>query len=264
LPILTPRDLHCSGAEALASELPEGEAALPPKRSWTSLSTPIDGPLGLRGDVADKAQWEALAYDVKVDTAGRLAAILPSAAIQERDLAEAFGPWAMDANRGRANRWQEDFGPEPTLAWLQNIRPSCLFADPTSLKNLLAIAEPGCLTVDDVVIWRPAGSAVLGEQCRRTFSARLIEVVASDLCGFVAFPSGAGDFAPALETSITEIVDDSGAPCRAGEAGRLVTTGLYSYLRPVIRLDLGLRVVPNEASPGGGSAAGRPSFRILR
>jgi phenylacetate-CoA ligase len=264
LPIVTGNDLRRLGPEGLASALPDGEEALPPSRSWTSLSTPMDGPLGLLGDIADKAQWEFVAYSFGVDTTARLVAILPSTAIGRGDLAEAFEPWSIDAHRGRANRLPDHLDPATTLTFLENIQPACLFADPLSVRRLLDVARPGRLVIKDILVWQPARQAALAVECRHVFGARLIEVVASSLCGFLASACPSGPFVPAFETTFVEVVDADGCPCRPGQPGQLVLTALYSYHRPVIRHDVGLRAVWENGESLDKLSSGRPSFRLLR
>src|SRR3954451_25350321 len=102
VPALTGDDLRRLGPEGLASGLQDGEVALPLSRTWTSLSTPIDGPLGVLGEMADKAQWEFLGYSAGSDPTGRVPAILPSRALRPRDITEAFEPCSIDAHGGRA------------------------------------------------------------------------------------------------------------------------------------------------------------------
>jgi phenylacetate-CoA ligase len=264
LPIVTGNDLRRLGPEALASALPDGEEALPLSRSWTSLSTPIDGPLGLLGDIADKAQWEFVAYSLGVDTTARLVAILPSAAIERGDLADAFGPWSIDAHRGRATRLPDHLDPGTMLTFLENIQPACLFADPLSVRRILDVARPGRLVIKDILVWQPARQAALAVECRHVFGARLIEVVASSLCGFLASACPSGPFVPAAETTFVEVVDPNGRPCRPGQPGQLLATALYSYYRPVIRHDLGLRAVWEHSGLLDKLSTGRPTFRVLR
>ena len=269
LPVATRDDL--ARPDALAAALPEGEAALPPARSWTGLATPIAGPLGAAADIADRAQWEALAGEASIDASGRLVAVLPSAAILPGDLAEAFGPWSVDAHAGRANRWPEAMDVGATLAWLADIRPDCLFAEPGWVARLCAAAGPGRLAVRDVLVWRPAvgltetglaeatrADATFAETCRRVLGARLTQALASDLCGFIAYPCPCGGFSAEPGLVIAEIVDGAGRPCRTGEPGRLVATALHAYLRPAIRHDLGLAAAWAEEP-----RAGRRRFRVL-
>jgi hypothetical protein len=251
------------GAAGLASELPEGEEALPPLRPWTSLSTPIEGPLGLLGEVADKAQWEFLIDSFGVDTSGRLAAMLPTAAILPGDLGEAFEPWSIDAHQGRANRWPDRFDPAATLAWLDNIQPARLFADPPAIERLLDMAGPGRLALNDILLWQPTRRAGFADRCRRAFGARVIEAVASSLSGFIASAGPAGSFVPAAETTFVEIVDEGGYPCGPGEPGRLLATALYSYHRPVIRHHVGLSAVWEDEGPRDPLSPDRRKFNLL-
>ena len=257
LPVIAAED-HATIADAfLADELPPQEFALE-EPSWTTVSTPIEGPFGLLADVADKGQWEYLLRRFEVDTSGRLAAILPPASLRAGDVAEPFGPWSIDAHRGRAHRWSEAFAPDATLAWLDHIRPACLFLRPAMLERLFGSARPGRLEVAEILLAGPALRSETRGRCEAVFGARLIEAVTS-AGGFVAGAEPDGLFVPATETAIVEIVDGSGRLSRPGEPGRLVATALYGYRRAVLRQDTGLRAAWSDHT----SECGRRCFRVL-
>lgn len=261
IPILSLEAWRGLGQAGRATDLPDGEQVLPGGEAWVTVSTPLDSPHGRLVEIADAAQWQFLIHDRRLDTAGRLVAILPESVLRPGDLAEPFGPWALDARSGRANRWSDRFDAGQTLAWLENVRPACLFADNRTIERLLATAGARDLTIDDILLWQPALSRSLADGCRNIFGARLIEVIASPACGFVASGRDDGSFAPALETCWVEIVDEAGRCCETGEPGCLIATALYSYHRPVIRLDLGLRAAWDEAGPSNGPV--RRGFRLL-
>lgn len=249
LPIQTDADLRRIGPDGFATVLPEGEAPLPGPRSWTSLSTPLDAPLGRLADIADRAQWEFLAHSQAVETTGRLAALLPATSIGPGDIADPVEPWSIDAPRGRAHRFFDHLDPEATLAWLENVRPDGLFAHPAAVAQLLTLARPGRLGLRDILVWQPGRRAGFADECLRVFGARLIEAVVSTAFGLVASAEPTGSFVPALETAHVEVVDPAGHPCGAGQPGRLVATSLYAYHRPVLRHDLGLGAMWDEDSP---------------
>lgn len=257
LPVIAEDERSSTSDAFLAAELPSQEFA-PDERSWTTVSTPIEGPVGLLADVADKGQWEYLLRRFEVDTSGRLAAILPPASLNSGDVAEPFGPWSIDAHRGRAHRWSEAFAPDATLAWLDHIRPACLFLRPAMLERLLEAARPGRLDVSEILLAGPAPRSETGGKCEAVFGARLIEAVTS-VGGFVAGAEPDGVFVPAIETAIVEILDGNGRPRRPGEPGRLVATALYGYRHAVLRQDTGLRAAWSDHT----SQCGRRCFRVL-
>jgi phenylacetate-coenzyme A ligase PaaK-like adenylate-forming protein len=89
-------------------------------------------------------------------------------------------------------------------------------------------------------------------------------VIASSLCGFVASAGPSELFVPALETMHVELVDHKGRACGPGQPGQLVATALYSYHRPIIRLDLGLRAVWKDCASLETRSPRWPTFRVLR
>lgn len=259
LPILSREQIGRRAADLLCAELPAREEALPDQRSWTSLSTPIEGPLGRLADVADKAQWEELARAAGIDRHGRLAALLPGHALGPGDMGAALEPWSLDANWGRAGRWPSHFPPDIVLDWLANLAPSCLFVDGPTLARLAGAARPGALAIDDVLLWDTGSGGSAAARAAEVWGARVHRAIASDLAGFVAYPHPGGGFAPAIETAFVEIVDDLGRPLDDGRPGRLVVTPLYGYRRPLIRLATGARARWTEI-PGAG---GRGAFEIV-
>jgi phenylacetate-CoA ligase len=63
------------------------------------------------------------------------------------------------------------------------------------------------------------------------------------------------------ETLIVEVVDESGAPCRAGEIGRVLTTDISNFATPIIRYEIGDYAEVGEA---GACGRGLPTLnRIL-
>ena len=62
------------------------------------------------------------------------------------------------------------------------------------------------------------------------------------------------------ESALVELLDDSGAPCRPGDIGRVVVTPLHNFAMPLIRYDIGDRA---EAGAPCGCGRGLPVVKRI-
>lgn len=145
------------------------------------------------------------------------------------------------------------------VEWLRAERPQFLVSFPGTLE-ILVYASQG-KPVDSLRALRSI-SATLTEGMRdRVEQATRLPVYQSyglNEIGIVAHRCESGRYHVNAEHCLVEIVDEAGSPCRAGETGRILVTGLTNYAMPLIRYDTGDLGVAME----GGCDCGRtlPSF----
>jgi phenylacetate-CoA ligase len=121
------------------------------------------------------------------------------------------------------------------------IDPVCLYAYPSFLDALLDAMQNTGIKLRSLrkVL---TGSEVLEDHLRqRTHSIMGVDI--SDNYGsteaFVAWQCPAGKYHVNAEHVVVEIVDENGAPSRAGEMGRVLVTTLQNHLMPLVRYEIG-------------------------
>lgn len=143
------------------------------------------------------------------------------------------------------------------LASLNAWQPRCLYGYASSVALLAAHAEargvrPGlhrlrvvCTTGEPLY---PHQRELIG----RVFGAPVANEFGSRDIGFTAHEAPGGQMLLMSESHIVEVLDPSGAPVSAGEAGEAVITGLTSEVQPFIRYRTGDTVRLVKDTPIGG------------
>jgi len=82
--------------------------------------------------------------------------------------------------------------------------------------------------------------------------ARTVPIYACREIGHIASVCEGGNYHVAVENALVEIVDTQGHDVKFGSRGRVVVTGLYNYVMPFIRYDIGdLAVAGSQSCPCG-------------
>ena len=136
----------------------------------------------------------------------------------------------ITTDTGRLIEMIGDFGPESLLAY-----PSTLAALARE-GAARGIALPGLRHIRTV-------GETLSPQRRadiaRVFTAKISDCYSSQEAGYIASECPDAPLYHLMETVIVEIVDESGAPCREGESGRVIVTDLRNFATPLIRYEIG-------------------------
>ncbi len=108
-----------------------------------------------------------------------------------------------------------------------------------------------------------AQSNAVGEDdrriCQTVFGAPLIEHYSSKEGGQTAHECPNGTLHLNGEAVLVEIIDESGAPCPAGVAGRVILTPFFNTAQPLIRYEVGDMAIPGEPC-----SCGRTSHTLER
>ena len=168
----------------------------------------------------------------------------------------------------RPAHWGICFGPAPLfgfdvtrpvdeqIAWLKTRSAAYLLTYPS---NLIALLERSRETG-----FRPAGLrqvSTLGELlpdgvrelCRTVWDVPLVDAYSAQEVGMIALQCpDHPHYHVQSESLVVEIVDDTGAPCRAGETGRVIITDLHNFATPLVRYAVG-----DHATVGGPCPCGR-------
>jgi phenylacetate-CoA ligase len=142
------------------------------------------------------------------------------------------------------------------LDWLERQAPAYLLTYP-SLAAELAKASlergrglPGLLQV------RTLGESLapdLRALCREAWGVPVADAYSAEEVGYIALQCPEHEhYHVQAESLLVEVLDDDGAACAPGQAGRVVLTDLHNFATPLIRYDIG-----DYAEPGEACACGR-------
>jgi phenylacetate-CoA ligase len=129
---------------------------------------------------------------------------------------------------------------EAQTEWLQKERAQYLVTFPGSLETLVYACQGK--PVDSLLALHSISATLTQGMRDRVESATGLTVHQSyglNEIGTVALRCEAGRYHVNPEHCLVEIVDENGSPCKAGETGRIVVTGLTNFVMPLIRYDTG-------------------------
>lgn len=144
---------------------------------------------------------------------------------------------------------------EEQVAWLLREDPDYLLVYPTVLGEILRHLRRSGERPRRLRQVRTTSEA-LGEDtrllCRDVLGVPLVDIYSAQEVGYLALQCPAHEhYHVQSESVIVEVLDDAGAPCRAGELGRVVVTALHNFATPLIRYELGDYAEVGEACPCG-------------
>ena len=209
-------------------------------------------PIKARGTRLVQFLWDAFTLREHLwqrrDFAGKLAAIRSFPAGMADYPAGAVSPsW------GRSNRGIFETGPSAMLAistptddqleWLRRQKADYLLTFPSALQELLlhckreGIANPGLRQV------RTLSEALSPETralCREVWGLEIADLYSTQENGYLAFQCPEQDaYHVQSESVLLEVLDEAGAPCKPGQAGCVVVTGLHNFAMPLLRYAVG-------------------------
>jgi len=248
LPILTRADIQDAGEQLYSTRVPPEHGK--PSVLHTSGST--GRPIAAARTQLSILFWEAFTQRDHQwqgrDRNGKLAVIRH--AEPGRD---PYPEGTRTPNWGHARRAVYDTGPcvalnvncspEQQVDWLRREQPDYLLSFPTNVARLAEYClEHGIRlsslrqvqTISEVL--RPE----VRELCRRAWSVRVVDMYSSREAGYIALQCPAHEHLHVQSEGIlVEILDENGAPCSAGQVGRVVVTPLHNFAMPLIRYEIG-------------------------
>jgi len=251
IPILTRAEVQAAGAALRAPKLPErhgpahdvhtsGSSGEPVSVASTRLAHLTNAAATLRGH-----QW------FRRSLAGSNVTIQVPKHAADRFRTASWAP----GSSGRSLIYNNRVPVEGLHRWLLADDPDYLQCHPSILRELIHRSaslgrRPGRLcevrTMGEVL--EPGLRAL----CRREWGIPVRDNYSCEELGTLALQCPEHDHMHVQsERAIVEIVDDDGRPCRPGELGRVVVTGLFNYATPLIRYELGDRAIAGEACPCG-------------
>jgi phenylacetate-CoA ligase len=248
IPVLTRAELQAAGPALHSPELPQGHGSTYEISSSGSTGQVVTA----RGSEVVQLFWHAITLREHLwhqrDFGGRLAAIRPFPA----GVAD-FPRGGTSAGWGRSTRGLYRTGPgfllsvvtspEQQAEWLQRVQPDYLLTYPSALRDLLlhcraaGIALPRLREVRTLSELLPPETRAL---CREVWGLAIADIYSTQEAGYLALQCPQAEhYHIQSEVNLVEVLDESGAPCRPGEVGRVVVTPLVNFAMPMIRYVVG-------------------------
>ena len=260
IPILTRADLQ-DAVDAIRTR------ALPRRHGKThhiQTSGSTGRPVRVRGTSVTELFWRAFVLREiawhKRDLSGKLAAI------RYRKKGEAMAPDGL-----HLDRWPPpvgavyETGPSAFLniasdtnaqvQWLVRENPDYLVSYPSNLVALAAICVKKGHRLSQLRQVVTVGETVTDAMRKTIRDAWGVPSTDSYTCeetGYLALQCPDHEhYHVQSENVYLEVVDDDGDPCRPGDVGRVLVTGLHNFATPLIRYELGDYAEVGEACPCG-------------
>jgi phenylacetate-CoA ligase len=264
LPPLVRRDVQSADARFFCSAVPDGHA--PVGENFSSGST--GEPVMVKRTLTNQLDWMANTLRDHLwwgrDFTGRQAVIRASATNHAEQKT-----WGSPANllfrTGPSMRASLNTPIEELVRLLAAFQPTTLLLHPNVLAGITEHSRAHNIRLPSLTTIRTLAETLLPAvraDAEAWFDVRVSDCYSSQELGYIALQCPASGLYHVLaESVIVEILDQNDAPCREGEAGRVVVTDLHNFATPLIRYDVGDWA---EAGPPCKCGRGLPTLtRIL-
>lgn len=241
LPILTRSELQANFDVLKSTRIPAAHGPVAESRTSGSTGRPVRV---LKTGLV-QLMWQAIVLRehrwFKRDLTGKLAAIRQG--VKEAE-ADGWGPATDVLTRaGRSATLPISTDVEAQLAWLERQQPDYLLSYPSNLAELARRSLARGIRFPRLREVRSFGEILtpdVRELCRQAWNVPVTDAYSSDEAGYMALQCpGHEHYHVQSENVLVEILDERGAPCGPGEAGRVVVTPLHNFALPLIRYELG-------------------------
>lgn len=258
LPILQRRELRAAGDMFRSRRVPREHGALTKVQTSGSTGTPITA----YGTQVTAVFWSAFTLREHLwqgrDLSGRFAAIRPEGSLEpgRGRRRSGWGPATDTVYRCGDSFLLSSRTDIPTQAdWLREVDPHYLLSLPS---NLIALARH-CRDHGDVMPAlrevRSYGEVVsdeLRDICRAVWNVPVKDMYSAQEIGYMALQCPQHTHYHVMgEGVLLEVLDAAGRACAPGEVGRVVVTNLHNFALPLIRYEVGDRVILGEACSCG-------------
>jgi phenylacetate-CoA ligase len=242
LPPLVRRDVQSADAKFFCSAVPEGHA--PIGENFSSGST--GEPVMVKRTLINQLDWMAITMRDHLwwgrDFAGRQAVIRASATAHAEQKT-----WGSPANvlfqTGPSMRASLNTPIEELVRLLAAFKPNTLLLHPNVLAGITEHCRAHNVKLPGLESIRTLAETLVPHvrtDAEEWFGVRIADCYSSQELGYIALQCPtSGLYHVMAETVIVEVLDENDAPCREGEAGRVVVTDLHNFATPMIRYDVG-------------------------
>jgi phenylacetate-CoA ligase len=141
------------------------------------------------------------------------------------------------------------------VEWLARRRAPYLATMPSGALGIAHAVTPEqgrALGIEVVILTGETVPDGTRELIAERLGARIVPIYACREIGHIASECEAGRYHVGVENALVEIVDNEGRDVAFGSRGRVVVTGLYNYVMPFIRYEIGdIAVAGSESCPCG-------------
>ncbi len=141
------------------------------------------------------------------------------------------------------------------MEWLIKEEPDYLLTYPSNLKSLLQRFRRQGTDLPSLRGVRTIGETLdpeLRGECEEVLGVPLVDGYSAQEVGLIALQCPEHPhYHVQSESMLVEVLDHAGQPCRPGQIGRVVVTGLHNFATPLIRYELGDYAEVGEACPCG-------------
>ena len=260
LPPITRADLQESSEEMLSSRIPGSHGKVSPITTSGSTGAPVH----LSHTSIDSLFWDAFTLRDhqwhQRDFKGSLAAIrwrsdkhgMAPVGVEQEDWGSPVNQ-VYESGKGYFLNSASDIGDQ--MQWLIDVAPDYLISHPSNLAALARRFVQDGKTLSSLKQVRTVGEMVtpeVREVCKDAWNVMLVDMYTSQELGYMALQCPEFDhYHVQSEHVYLEVVNDEGEPCKAGEVGRILVTGLHNFATPLIRYEIGDYAEPGEPCPCG-------------
>ena len=260
LPLLTRDQAVDAGESLLSANLPEGHGKVhcrstsgstgKPLTAWnTEVSQQLHYALHLRYFLWHRRDFSRDVATIRSDAKQHAPA-------PDGKTFTNWGPWLKPIfATGKSHFLSAASGIAEQLDWLQRRRAPYLYTFPSNLAALLDAVEEQDTDLGFLEGIGTLGEAVSGElreRVRERFGWGLSDVYSSNEMGYMAMQCPQHDhYHVTSENVYLEVLDEQGRPCKPGQVGRVVVTGLCNFAAPLIRYEIGDYAEVGEACDCG-------------
>jgi phenylacetate-CoA ligase len=127
--------------------------------------------------------------------------------------------------------------------WLVRENPDYLLTHPSVVQELARHCQREKISLPALREVRTLGEALpdgLRELCQEVWGVNLVDIYSTIEAGYLALQCPEHKhYHVQSESTLVEILDEAGNPCKPGEVGRVVVTTLHNFATPLLRYEVG-------------------------
>ncbi len=259
MPVLTRRELQANGAALRAAKVPERHGAIGTTRTSGSTGVPVE----VAATHFNALLWEAVTLRDSLwhrrDLGDTLAALRAPHHVKPGRAGLVGRMWnvgiASAFANGRSVMNSSMLPAAEQLDWLMRQNAYYLLCPPSVLRELCAESVRRGANFPRLKAVLTVGETVppnLRGLVRSAWNLPVQDNYSAMEIGYLALQCPDGDaYHVQAETMLVEVLDEFGAPCPAGQIGRVVVTPLHNFAMPLLRYEIGDHAERGDRCPCG-------------